>query len=53
MSEYQLAQINIAYAIDDLDSDTLSGFVNRLDEINALADAADGFVWRSIEDDET
>lgn len=43
---YQLAQVNVAHAKDDLDSDTLSGFVNRLDEINHLADAAPGFVWR-------
>lgn len=29
-----------------LDSPTMSGFVARLDEINALADGSPGFVWR-------
>ena len=51
MSNFQLAQINVAHAIDDLDSATLAGFVNRLDEINALADSAPGFVWRLISDE--
>ena len=27
----------------------MAGFVNRLDEINALADASPGFVWRLID----
>jgi len=45
-SPFHLAQINVAHAKDDLDSATLSGFVNRLDEINQLADEAPGFVWR-------
>lgn len=46
MSEYQLAQINIAKARDAMDSETMKGFVDRLDEINALADESEGFVWR-------
>lgn len=29
-----------------MDSPTMAGFVARLDDINALADAAPGFVWR-------
>jgi len=29
-----------------LDSPQLAGFVARLDDINALADSAPGFVWR-------
>jgi hypothetical protein len=29
-----------------MDSEEMEGFVNRLDEINALADKSDGFVWR-------
>ena len=45
-SNYQIAQINIAKAVDDMDNETMSGFVARLDEINSLADKADGFVWR-------
>lgn len=43
---YQLAQINVAHAVDDLESATLAGFVNRLDEINQIADASAGFVYR-------
>jgi len=46
MKKYQIAQINIAKAVADMDSEMMSGFVSRLDEINALADSADGFVWR-------
>jgi len=43
---YQIAQINIAQAQDSMDSETMKGFVERLDEINALADKSEGFVWR-------
>ncbi len=43
---WHLAQINVALAVDDLDSSALSGFVARIEEINALADDAEGFVWR-------
>lgn len=46
MSGYHIAQINIALAKADMASETMSGFVARLDEINALADRAEGFVWR-------
>ena len=44
--KYHLAQINIAQARDSMASETMKGFVDRLDEINALADKAPGFVWR-------
>jgi heme-degrading monooxygenase HmoA len=43
---HQLAQVNIARLVAPLDSPRLSGFVSRLDDINALADAMPGFVWR-------
>jgi len=46
VSHYQLAQLNIVkmkYAIDD---PRMSGFFDRMDDINSLADAAPGFVWR-------
>ena len=46
MSEYHIAQINIGRIRAPLDSPTMAGFMNRLDEINALADASAGFVWR-------
>lgn len=46
MADYELAQVNVALAIDDMDSDTLAGFVAALDRINELAEASPGFVWR-------
>ncbi len=46
MQKFQIAQINIAKAVDEMDSETMQGFVSRLEEINALADSAEGFVWR-------
>lgn len=41
-----IAQVNIARARGPLDSESMQTFVARLDEINALADGAPGFVWR-------
>ncbi|MQY17642.1 DUF3291 domain-containing protein [Nocardia macrotermitis] len=46
MPGHHLAQVNIARPLEPLTSTRLSGFVAALDEINALADAAPGFVWR-------
>ena len=41
-----LAQINIARALAALDEPLMAGFVARLDDVNALAEASPGFVWR-------
>lgn len=46
MTDYHLAQINIGRIVAPLDSPQLSGFVSRLEEVNAMADRAPGFVWR-------
>lgn len=46
MSHYQLAQINIARARAPLDQPLMSGFVEQLAPINALAERSPGFVWR-------
>src|SRR5437899_11324211 len=46
MADYHLAQLNIGRIVAALDSPQLDGFVARLEEINALADGAPGFVWR-------
>lgn len=46
MTQYHIAQINIAQAKAPMDSETMKGFVDRLDEINALADKSPGFIWR-------
>jgi len=43
---YQLAQLNIAKFKYTPDEPELKGFMDALDEINALSDAAQGFVWR-------
>src|SRR5438128_8657791 len=46
MRRLHLAQVNIARMKASLDDPVMSGFVARLDEINALADCSPGFVWR-------
>src|SRR5258708_1481628 len=46
MSQYQIAQVNIGHIKAPLDDPTMFGFMNRLDELNALADRSPGFVWR-------
>ena len=51
MNKYHLAQINVAQAVADIDSDVMTGFVSRLDEINAIADASPGFIWRLQSED--
>ena len=43
---FHLAQVNIARMRAPLDHPLLAGFVARLDDVNALADACPGFVWR-------
>jgi hypothetical protein len=43
---YRLAQVNIARLLDARESERLAGFVAALDEVNASADGAPGFVWR-------
>jgi len=46
VSNFELAQLNIAWLKAPLDSPVLADFVANLDRINQLADAADGFRWR-------
>jgi hypothetical protein len=46
MQAWHLAELNVARAIAPLDSAELAEFVAALADINALADAAPGFVWR-------
>ncbi len=45
-THYHLAQINIGRMRGPADSAIMSGFMNRLPEINALADRSPGFIWR-------
>jgi hypothetical protein len=46
MINIHLAQINIARVKAPLEDPAMAGFMSRLDNLNALADGADGFVWR-------
>ena len=41
-----LAQLNIAAAVDDLESKQLADFMAALDRVNAVAERSPGFVWR-------
>ncbi|HEX6449038.1 MAG TPA: DUF3291 domain-containing protein [Trebonia sp.] len=44
--DYALAQVNVGRLVAPLDSPRLADFVAGLDPVNAVADAAPGFVWR-------
>jgi hypothetical protein len=46
VGSHHLAQLNIARFKLTLDDPVMAGFVAALDPLNAIADAAPGFVWR-------
>jgi len=46
MSDWHLAEINIGRMRGPIDGEVMAEFVANLDRINALAEAAPGFVWR-------
>lgn len=46
MSQYHLAQLNIATAIASMESEVMSEFVENLERINQLGEDSPGFVWR-------
>ena len=46
MNEHQIAQVNVARAVAPLDDPRMADFVALLDEVNRLAEASPGFVWR-------
>ncbi|THV28467.1 DUF3291 domain-containing protein [Glycomyces paridis] len=46
---YELAQVNIARMRAPLDSPVMKDFVGGLDEVNAAAEASEGFVWRLVD----
>ena len=50
MTGWHIAQVNIALPRGPLESPALAEFVANLAPVNALADAAPGFVWR-LEDE--
>ena len=43
---HDLAQLNVGRMVAPQDSPLVAPFVDALDEINALAEASPGFVWR-------
>ena len=45
-ADAHLAQLNVARAMDDMDSPRLADFVSALDRVNAIAERSPGFVWR-------
>jgi len=46
VSGYHLAQLNIGIPRGPLDGPVMKDFMDALDSVNAVADAAPGFVWR-------
>ena len=43
---HHLAQVNVALPLEPLESELLAPFTALLEEVNARADRAPGFVWR-------
>jgi len=46
MATVHLAQLNVGRVRAPLDDPIMKGFVDRLADLNALADTSPGFVWR-------
>jgi heme-degrading monooxygenase HmoA len=46
MNRWHIAQMNVGTTLYPLEDLRIAEFVARLDEINALADASRGFIWR-------
>jgi hypothetical protein len=46
LMRFELAQVNVGRLAAPIDSEQLRPFVERLAEVNGLADSAPGFVWR-------
>ena len=50
MTEYHLAQLNIATALASMDSGVMKDFAENLERINGIGEASPGFVWRLKDD---
>jgi Domain of unknown function (DUF3291) len=46
MTDWHIAQLNVATALYPLDDERMAEFMGLLDSINALAENSPGFVWR-------
>ena len=53
MSEFHLAELNIARLRYDINDPRVADFVNNLNRVNAVAERSPGFVWRLKEDADT
>ncbi len=51
VSDYHIAQINIAKPLFEMESDEMSGFRNALEAVNTFAEASPGFIWRLKDED--
>lgn len=51
MSLFHLAQVNIAKRLAPMDDPIMQEFINNVDNINEIADLAEGFVWRMKDED--
>ncbi|WP_298496043.1 DUF3291 domain-containing protein [uncultured Algibacter sp.] len=51
MTNYHLAQVNIAKRLAPMDDPIMKDFIDNLDKINAIADKAEGFIWRLKDED--
>ena len=43
---WHIAQMNVGRTIYPLDDPGMAGFIDQLDQVNALAEQSPGFVWR-------
>lgn len=48
----QLAQLNIASARFEKADPRMAGFTNRIEQVYALAENSDGFIWRLVDDED-
>jgi hypothetical protein len=48
---YHLAQVNIAKRLAPMDDPIMQDFINNVEKINAIADEAEGFIWRMQDED--
>lgn len=51
MSQFHLAQVNIAKRLAPMDDPIMLDFINKVESINEIADLAEGFVWRMKDED--
>ncbi len=52
MTDFHLAQVNIAKMLAPIDSPVMKDFVDNLDLVNSLAEQSEGFIWRLVDEDD-